>query len=72
MSSSRAKGLRIFVYYSIILFELLVFCRAERSGNVTRNDKMVQICKHAALVYFKVIPHLLSENTEKKKGNYQI
>jgi hypothetical protein len=36
------------------------------------NDEMAQICKQAAVVYFKVIPCLSSENTEKQKGNCQI
>jgi len=39
---------------------------------VRMNDEMVQICKLAAVVYFKVIQCLLSENTEKQKGNCQI
>jgi hypothetical protein len=28
------------------------------------NDEMVQICKQAAVVYFKVIQYLLSENAK--------
>ena len=36
------------------------------------NDEIVQICKQAAVVYFKLIQCLLSEYTEKQKWNCQI
>ena len=33
---------------------------------MTMSDEMVQICKQAVVVYFKVTQCLLSENTEKQ------
>jgi hypothetical protein len=42
----------IFVYYYFtILFELLIFCRVQWSGNVAMNDNMLQICEQAVVVY---------------------